>query len=144
MISQVPIFLQSLNRQLKDELDHLGFFVMSPVCVIFLGKYRRKFGNNKSWVIYSNLSQWNTTHCSIKFICYLKYFTCARNCCLYWGEKVQRKSFLQGFGDILVSKGSIVVISYLLAEDGPDPDYPDVIVANMMRVFTKVGLSYYT
>jgi len=40
-----------------------------------------------------------------------------------------------------VSKGSIVVIPYLLAEDGPDPDYPDVIVSNMLRVLTKVGLA---
>ena len=40
-----------------------------------------------------------------------------------------------------MSKGSIVVIPYLLAEDGPDPDYPDVIVSNMLRVLTKVGLA---
>lgn len=45
---------------------------------------------------------------------------------------------LQGFGNILVSKGSIIVIPYLLSEDGPDPECPDVIVENMMRVFTKV------
>lgn len=39
-----------------------------------------------------------------------------------------------------MSKGCIVVVPYLLAEDGPDPDYPDVIVSNLVRIFTKVGL----
>ncbi|KAL4228297.1 hypothetical protein ACF0H5_013728 [Mactra antiquata] len=41
-----------------------------------------------------------------------------------------------GFVDVVLSKGSIVIIPYLLAEDGPDPDYTDDIVTNMVNVFT--------
>ncbi|XP_053405100.1 uncharacterized protein LOC123566493 [Mercenaria mercenaria] len=42
-----------------------------------------------------------------------------------------------GFVGMLVSKGSIVIIPYLLAEDGPDPDYPEDICKNIIRVFTQ-------
>ncbi|XP_060585340.1 uncharacterized protein LOC132741228 [Ruditapes philippinarum] len=42
-----------------------------------------------------------------------------------------------GFVDMFVTKGSIVIIPYLLAEDGPDPDYPDEISKNIIRIFTK-------
>ena len=46
--------------------------------------------------------------------------------------------FVQGFYELLLSEGSIVVLPYLLAEDGPDQDYGDQICNNMTKIFSKV------
>lgn len=50
-----------------------------------------------------------------------------------------RFSSFQEFVDVIISKGSIVIIPYLLAEDGPDQDYSDEIAANLFKIFSTVS-----
>ncbi|KAH3812853.1 hypothetical protein DPMN_141294 [Dreissena polymorpha] len=42
------------------------------------------------------------------------------------------------FVDLLVSKGSIVVLPYPISADGVDPDYPEVIITTMSRIVATV------